>query len=161
MIKIALAVLLTVVDVAPANAADWYAGFNAGPAKYNIPNTIYSPTAIGIFGGYPINPILAVEAELVELGNVNSSRASVMGVSALLFYPDEEPFTLYAKLSYTSSEWRVSNQVQYNSSITHGLGCQYEATPKVKIRFGWDRYMIGNRVAINVDVLSVAGIFRF
>lgn len=162
MKKTALAALLAAFAAAPADAADMYAGVSLGKSKYIMTGvTDAPPSAVGVFGGYTINPNLAVEAEYIYLGSVNSSSATAMGVSALAFYPGDEPFSLFAKLSYTSSIWKTTNQVQYNSSFTHGLGCQYDATQAVSIRFSWDRYMVGNQVAINVDVLSIAGIVRF
>ena len=161
MNKAVLATLLAVLNSVPAYAADMYAGFKAGQAKYSIPGTIYSPTAIGLFAGYSLNPSLAFEAEYIDLGSITPSKARAKGVSALLFYPGGEPFTLFAKLSYSSSTWKTPSQVIYNSSFTHGLGAQYNATPSASIRLSWDRYMLGNQVAINVDVLSIAGIFKF
>lgn len=161
MHKTALAALLAAFAAAPADAADMYAGVRLGQAKYNITGVTYSPSAVGVLVGHTINPNFAVEAEYIYLGSTNSSSAAAMGVSALAFYPGDKPFSLFAKLSYANSIWKVSNQVQHNSSFTHGLGCQYDATQSVSVRFGWDRYMVGSQIAINVDVLSVAGLVRF
>jgi len=161
MNKTALAALLAAFAAAPSNAADMYAGVKLGQAKYNIPSLSYSPFAAGVLGGYTINPNLAVEAEYIYLGKVNSSIATAMGVSALAFYPGDKPFSLFAKLSYASSTWKVPNQVQYNSSFIHGMGFQYDANKSASVRFSWDRHLVGNQVAINIDTLSVAGIFRF
>lgn len=161
MHKTALAALLAAIIITPVEAAEMYGGVKLGQAKYNIPGVTYSPSAIGVLGGYTINPNFAVEAEYSYLGSANSSSATDMGVSALAFYPGDLPFSLFAKISYTSSIWKTLNQVQYNASFTHGLGCQYEATQSVSIRFGWDRHIVGNQVAVNVDVLSLAGIVRF
>jgi OOP family OmpA-OmpF porin len=161
MHKTALAALLAALVAAPADAADMYVGVRLGQTKYNITGVTDTPSAFGVFGGYNINPNLAVEAEFMDLGSIDPSSATVMSVSALAFYPGDEPFSLFAKLSYANSEWKTPNQVQHNSSFTHGLGCQYDASQSVSVRFSWDRHMVGNQVAINVDVLSVAGLVRF
>ena len=161
MHKTALAALLAAFVAAPADAADMYAGVRLGKAKYTISGMINSPTAIGVLGGYTISPNLAVEAEYIDLGNTGSSRTTAMGVSALAFYPGDMPFSLFVKLSYASSAWKVLNQVQHNSSFTYGLGGQYDINQLMSVRFSWDRYMIGNQVAVSVDVLSVAGMVRF
>jgi len=95
------------------------------------------------------------------LGNLGNNKATAADVSALFFYPGDEPFSLYAKISYASSTWKVLGQAQHNSSFTHGLGFRYNTSPSTSIRFAWDRYMIGNPDVLNVDVLNVAGIFRF
>ncbi len=156
MHKTALAALLAAIVAVPADAADKYVGVRLGQAKYNITGVTDSPSAFGVLGGYTINPNLAVEAEYIYLDS-----ASAMGVSALAFYPGDEPFSLFAKLSYTRSQWKTANQLQNNASFTHGLGCQYDATQSMSVRFEWDRHMVGNQVAVNIDVLSVAGIVRF
>lgn len=161
MLRTALAALMAAFVSAPACAADMYAGVRLGQAKYNITGVSYTPSAVGVLAGRTINPNLAVEAEYIYLGSTNSSSATALGVSALAFYPGDRPLSLFAKLSYTSSIWKVSNQVQHNSSFTHGLGAQYDANQAVNVRFGWDRYMVGNQVAINVDVLSIACLFKF
>ena len=161
MHKTALAALLAVFASAPAVAADMYAGVRFGQARYNTTGMTKPPTAIGVLGGYTVSPNLAVEAEYTDLGNTGSSRATAMGVSALAFYPGDLPFSLFAKLSYSSSTWKVLNQSQHNSSFTHGLGGQYDINKLMSVRFSWDRFLIGNQVAVSVDVLSVAGIVRF
>lgn len=161
MYKTALAALLAAFVATSADAADTYAGVRLGQAKYNITGVTYTPSAVGVLGGYTVNPNLAVEAEYIYLGSTNSSSATAMGVSALAFYPGDQPFSLFAKLSYANSTWKVANQEQHNSSFTQGLGCQYDTTPSASVRFSWDRYMVGNQVDVNVDVLSIAGIVRF
>jgi len=161
MNKTALAAVLAAFITAPASAAEKYAGVRLGQAKYNTQGATALPVAIGVLGGYAIDPSFAVEAEYSYLGSINSSNASAIGVSALAFYPGDKPFSLFAKLSYTISKWKSSNMVQYNSSFTHGMGGQYDATPTVSFRFSWDRHMIGNQVAINIDMLSIVGIVKF
>lgn len=160
MNKTALAALLAAFVATPAIAADMYAGIKLGKARYSISGARPS-TAIGVFGGYMFNPNLAVEAGYIDLGSVGTSSATAADVSALFFYPGDVPFSLYAKLSYANSTWKDTNQVQYNSSFTYGLGCQYDASQSLSFRFSWDRYLIGSQVAINADVLGFAGMVRF
>lgn len=162
MNKTVLASLLTALTVAPAYAANMYAGIKGGKSSYIITGlTDSSPNAYGVFGGYIIDPNLSVEAEYTNLGSINPSSATAIGASALFYYPGNEPFSLFAKLSYSSSAWKTPSSVQHNSSFTHGLGCQYDASHNMSVRFSWERYMIGNQVAINVDMLSIAAMVRF
>jgi hypothetical protein len=161
MNKTALAILLAAFIATATEAGDLYAGIKLGKSRHNITGVINTPTAIGVFGGYTINPNLAVEAEYIDLGNFGNNKATATDVSALFFYPGDEPFSLYAKVSYASSAWKVPGHVQYNSSYTPGLGFRYDTSQSTSFRFAWDRYMIGNPDVLNVDVLNVAGIFRF
>lgn len=161
MNKTALVALLAAFIATPVEAGDKYAGIKLGKSKHNITGVINTPTAFGVFGGYRINPDFAIEAEYIDLGNFGNKKAAAADVSALFFYPGDEPFALYAKISYASSTWKVPGQAQHNSSFTHGLGFRYITSPSTSIRFAWDRYMIGNPDVLNVDVLNIAGIFRF
>ena len=161
MNKTALAALLAAFIATPAEAGDMYAGFKLGKSRHNITGVINTPTAFGVFGGYEINPDFAIEAGYIDLGNFGSNKATAADISALFFYPGDQPFSLYAKISYASSTWKVPGQVQYNSSFTPGLGFQYNTSESTSFRFAWDRYMIGNPDVSNVDVLNVAGILRF
>jgi OOP family OmpA-OmpF porin len=161
MNKTALAALLAAFIATPVEAGDMYAGIKLGKSRHNISGVINTPTALGIFGGYKINPDFAIEAGYIDLGNFGSNKATAADVSALFFYPGDEPFSMYAKISYASSAWKVPGQVQYNSSFTPGLGLNYDTSQSTSFRFAWDRYMIGNPDVANIDVLNFAGIFRF
>lgn len=161
MNKTALAALLALFISAPVAAGDMYAGIKLGKSRSSIPGVTNTPSAFGIFGGYTINPYLAFEAGYIDLGSFGGSKATAADISALLFYPGDEPFSLYAKLSYASSTWKTPDQVQYNSSFTQGLGLQYNTSASTSLRLAWDRYMLGNPDVNNVDVYYLAGIYRF
>jgi OmpA-OmpF porin, OOP family len=161
MNKTALAALLALFISFPVAAGDMYAGIKLGKSRSSIPGVTNTPSALGIFGGYTINPNLAFEAGYIDLGSLGGNEATAADISALLFYPGDEPFSLYAKLSYASTTWKTPNQVQYNSSFTQGLGLQYNTSASTSLRLAWDRYMLGNPDVNNVDVYYLAGIYRF
>jgi len=161
MNKAALAAVLVAFIAIPAEAGDMYAGIKLGNSRHSIPGVTNSPGAFGLFGGYTINPYLAFEAGYIDLGNFGGNKATASDVSALFFYPGDEPFSMYAKLSYASSTWKVPGQMQYNSSFTQGLGFRYNTSASTSFRFAWDRYMIGNPDINNVDVFYLAGLYRF
>jgi len=161
MKKVALAAIVTAFIAAPVEAENMYAGIKMGKSRHSITGVTDSPRAIGLYGGYKINPDFAIEAEYIDLGNFGGIKATAADVSALFFYPGDEPFSLYAKISYASTAWKIPGQAQNNSSFTHGFGLRYNINPSTSLRFAWDRYMIGNQAVFNVDVLSVAGLYRF
>jgi len=161
MIKIALAALLAFFIANPAIAGDMYAGMKLGKSRYSMPNTNSTPTGFGIFGGYAFNPDFAMEAGYTDLGNIGGNNVSATDFSALLFYPGNEPFAAYAKLSYASTTWKVPGQAQRNSSFSQGLGFRYDASASINIRFAWDRYFVGNPDVTNVDLYYLAGIYKF
>jgi len=161
MKKTALAALLSTLIALPVEAADIYAGIKMGKSRHSIAGVINSPSAFAVFGGYKINPDFAIEAEYIDLGSYSGVKAAAANVGALFFYPGDDPFSLYAKISYASTAWKIPGQPQYNSSFTHGFGLRYNFDPKTTLRFSWDRYLLGNQAVFNVDVVSVAGIYRF
>jgi len=161
MKKTALAALLAAFIATPVEAGDMYAGVKIGKSRHSITGVTNTPTALGLYGGYKVNPEFGVEAEYMDLGSFGGVKATAADVSALFFYPGDDPFSLYAKISYASTAWKIPGQVQYNSSFTHGFGLRYNTSPSTSFRFSWDRYMLGNQVVFNADVVSVAGIYRF
>jgi len=161
MNKIALFALLAVSIALPAAAGDMYAGIKYGKSRNSIPSVTNSPSAFGIFGGYTINPYFGFEAGYIDLGNFGGNKATATDFSALLFYPGDEPFSMYAKLSYASSAWNVPGKMQNNSSFTPGLGFRYNTSASTALIIAWDRYMLGNPNVYNVDVFYLAGIYRF
>jgi len=157
----AIAALLSTLIALPAEAGDMYAGIKMGKSRHSIAGVTNSPSAFAVFGGYKVNPDFAIEAEYMDLGSFGGVKAAAADVSALFFYPGDDPFSLYAKISYASTSWKAPGQSQYNSSFTHGFGLRYNFDPKTTLRFSWDRFWFGNQVVFNVDVVSVAGIYRF
>lgn len=173
MKKIAIAVLLSVVAV-PAIAGE-YVGVRAGQAKTNIDNAILtkdSPTAWGVFGGYAFNSVIAVEAEYLNLGEVKgvaggleSRGYSLSGVGS---FPFNDQFSLFGKVGYAMISSKINNPVPKpdadSKAVTYGLGGQFNVTPSLGIRLGWDRYNIDDSsvsVKGNVSMVSIGGVFKF
>ena len=135
MKKIAIAILLSVVAV-PAVAGNAYVGVRAGQAKTNIDNAILtkdSPTAWGMFAGYAFTPMVAVEAEYLDLGKVTgigggaeSRGYTVSGVGSI---PIGEQFSLFGKVGYamisTKDISSVPSPDAESDAITYGLGGQF------------------------------------
>jgi len=173
MKKIAIAVLLSVVAV-PA-VAGGYVGVRAGQAKTNIDNAVLtkdSPTAWGVFGGYAFNSVIAVEAEYLNLGEVTgvaggleSRGYSLSGVGSL---PFNDQFSLFGKLGYAMISSKVNSPVPSpdadSKAVTYGFGGQFNVTPSVGVRLGWDKYNVDDSslsLKGNVSLVSVGAVFKF
>lgn len=174
MRKIALLVLLSVVAV-PAVAADGYVGVRAGQARTNLDNVVLdksSPTAWGVSVGVAFNPMIAIEAEYLNLGEVTgvaggfeSRGYSLSGVGS---FPFNDQFSLFGKLGYAIISTKANTTVPYpdadSKAVTYGLGGQFNVTPSLGIRLGWDRYNIDDSSASrkgNVTLVSIGGVFKF
>lgn len=168
MKKIAIAVLLSAV-VAPAVAADMYAGVNLGQTKYDFGAGAAkdTSTAFGILGGYTINENFAAEAAYTSLGSVDvgfgtTVKGSVISLSGVGSYPFNKEFSLFGKLGVARTNVDITaNPSESKTGVTFGLGGQYNVTPAAGIRVGFDRYKVGSTNSINADVISVGGVFKF
>lgn len=172
MRKITLAVLLSAFAAAPAVAADFYAGVKLGQANYNYNNlTKNNPTGFGVFGGYAINDNVAVEVEYVDLGSIASAtttgKTDAWGVSTVGSYPFSEQFSVFGKLGFArttiKSTSAVATATAKTTSVTYGLGGQYNFNPSAGVRLSWDRYKMGDAVVGvgKANLYSIGGIFKF
>ncbi len=178
MKKIAIAALLSVVVVAPAVAADephMYAGVRVGQAKTSIDNATLStanPTAFGVFLGHTFSPNFGIEGEYLALGEIKggggSAKSTGFSVSGVGSYPINEQFSLFGKLGYAMITSKFSGGAAgpnaKSNAVTYGLGAQYNVTPGVGIRLGWDRYKLDDSSQSfngHVNLISVGAVFKF
>lgn len=170
MKKIVAVALLSVAAALPAYAENGsYAGIKAGSASAGFNGlSKSSDTSYGIFLGYQYNRNLAVEGEYVDLGRFSTAagvtgKSDVWGLSAIGTMPLEGNFSAYGKLGVTRSNTStsVASGVR-RTGVGFGLGGQYDATPMIGIRLGWERYSVGV-VGQNAsdDLYSLAAMFRF
>src|SRR5450759_5343800 len=161
MKKIASAALLSVVG-APAVAADephMYAGVRVGQAKTSIDNTVLdtaNPTAFGVFLGHTFSPNFGIEGEYLALGEIKggggSAKSNGFSVSGVGSYPINEQFSLFGKLGYAMITSKFSGGVTgsdaKSKAVTYGLGAQYNVTPGVGVRLGWDKYKFNDTTQV-------------
>lgn len=176
MKKIAIAVLLSAFVAAPAVAAGMYAGVKLGSVNYGYSNvTNNSQAGFGLLGGYAVNENFAVEVEYNSLGGFDSTsgtiKGSSFGVSGVGSYPINEQFSLFGKLGIASTSLKdtakpgwVGGPFTYNKTgLTVGFGGQYNLSPVVGIRVGYDSYPVGDSVSgtSTAGILYVGGVFKF
>lgn len=194
MKKIVAALLLTSAVAAPAFADDngFYAGVTLGQAKSGNPAPLAplsknTDTVYGGLVGYQFTKNWGVEGfytgagkwqSLIGVGGANvSGKADSYGVVGTGTLPLSDTFSLYGKLGYASTKTTstgtalglVASFGATRSAATYGLGMQYNVTPSIGIRAGWDRYgaalvnwvAVGAKNNYNVDVYSVGAVFKF
>jgi OOP family OmpA-OmpF porin len=180
MKKIATALLLSSAVAAPAFAADngFYAGLNLGRSSVSTPSGVVltkkNDTVYGVIGGYQFNQNWGVEAQYTGAGKIPtttfSGKADTFSVAAIGTMPVSDTFSLYGKLGYASTKSKVSGAGVTGATrgaATYSLGVQYNATPDVGIRFGWDRYgatindAAGAKHNFNSNVVGVAAVVKF
>lgn len=180
MKKIAIAVVLSAV-MAPAIAdmgdmdKHMYVGLRAGPANTNIDdvfngNTSGNPTGWGIFVGHIVNPNFSVEAEYLNLGeikgNTNTQKSTGFDVALLGAYPFNDQFSLFGRLGYAMITGKpggpFAGSDTKNRGLTYGFGGQFNVTPVVGIRLGWDKYRFNdNGTNGHANFYSIGGLVKF
>lgn len=176
MKKIAIAVILSTFVAAPAVAADMYAGVRAGTGKASIDNVVLtddSDTGWGVFGGYAINSNFAVEVEYLDLGEAKDGTdgydTNGYSISAVGTFPIDSQFSLFGKLGYamitTEGTGTAAGGPDVDSDdFAYGLGAQYNISPEVGIRLGWDKYKLDDstlNVKGDISLISVSGLIKF
>jgi OOP family OmpA-OmpF porin len=181
MKKIAIAVLMSAV-MAPAIAEmgdmdkHMYVGVRAGPANTNIDsvingNTSGNPTGWGIFAGHIVNPNFSVQAEYLNLGEIKSNNTSQKStgfeVALLGGYPFNDQFSLFGKLGYAMITGKPGGACtgcsdSKDRGLAYGFGGQFNVTPVVGIRLGWDKYRFNdNGTNGHANFYSIGGLVKF
>lgn len=136
-----------------------------------------SDVAFKIFGGYQVNPNLAVEAAYTDLGETKLSdpfdsatfRAKAWEVVAVGMYPFPEGFTLYGKLGLYRAQTKAAttsgiSEKESNNDVTFGFGGRYDFNRNLAVRVEWQRYPdVGGETIgeTDNDVFSVGVIWKF
>ncbi len=63
-------------------------------------------------------------------------------------------FSLYGKLSFPRINAGDAASGTHRNAVTYGLQGQLDSTPKIGIRFGWDRYIAGRNTSDNLYSLT-------
>lgn len=160
-----------------------YLGVTLGASKTdkNIGATTLTKTNGFVYGGilgYQFNKNFAVEGQYTGAGRFESTpvtaKNDALSLAAVGILPVSDEFSLYGKLGYANTRTTLTNNTALTaltggtsrSAATYGLGAQYNATPSVGIRFGWDSYgsaIINNagvKQNFNSSTLTVGAIFK-
>lgn len=179
---IAVGVLAVLATPAFADDSGFYIGVDAGSARAGTPSsfagsavTTHTKTVVGILAGYQFDKNWGVEAKYTGAGEVSiastTAKTDVYSLSAIGTLPLADAFSLYGKLGYASAKTSVTTTSTWagatRSAVTYGLGGQYNVTPAVGIRLGWDRYsaaIVDTTAAKNNydnDVYTIGAVFKF
>lgn len=162
MIKqITAAVLLAATSFA-ASAGDlpkFYVGGDVGSTKITAEDGIPSETSYGVFGGYNINDIFAIEAGYRRLGKWSGPNGSVdvkqAAVSVLAFAPVAEHFAVYGRLGYNRLSGSTTvdgfGDLGHENDALFGAGVSYEFAKHITGRVEFQRPASGMH-NINVGV---------
>ena len=172
--------------------AQVYVGFSAGQADVDesmaIPGLIDpgpnarvdgKDGAFKLFGGYQFNPNFALEAALVDLGDVSYSgtfagatvtggriQNSGLNLSAVGVVPLGQSFVLFGKVGmfmWYSEATDVTAGFGFRSEedgadLSVGLGASVAIGQRVSLRAEWERFDMSN---VDVDLVTLGFAYRF
>lgn len=170
--------------------AQVYVGFSAGQSDVDesmvIPGLIDpggrvdgKDGAFKLFGGYQFNPNFALEAALVDLGDVSYSGSfagapvtggriqnSGINLSAVGVVPLGERFVVFGKVGmflwYSEASDITGGFLFYSeedgADLSVGLGASVALGQRVSLRAEWERFDMSNT---DVDLVTLGFAFRF
>ncbi len=156
MKKISIAIAFSAVAAFPVLASDsgFYIGADVGRASTDVsgPGLTQSvDTSAGLIGGYQISRALALEAKYDQMGKIgmgNDYSLNAASLAAIGILPvGNTDFTLRGKFGYARTSLDAPNTSSENGIVV-GIGGQYKLTKAVGLRFGLDRYDVGNSAII-------------
>jgi OOP family OmpA-OmpF porin len=189
----ALALLIGGWIISGSALAQPYIGFSAGQADVDesmaIPGLIDpggrvdgKDGAFKLFGGYQFNPNFALEAALVDLGDVSYSgfftgspggtvtggriQNSGLNLSAVGVVPLGPKFVLFGKAGifmWYSEATDVTGGFAFRSEedgadLSIGLGASVAIGQRVSLRAEWERFDMSN---VDVDLVTLGFAYRF
>lgn len=181
MKKLTLALLLSATVTASAFAADegFYGGVTVGRSRTSDLSGVAlnksSDTVGGILGGYQFTKNWGVEAQYTSAGKFEAGTASgkgtAYGISGVGTLPINDQISLYGKLGFASVKTTLSNAGGSSGATrtapTYGFGAQYNLTPAVGLRMGWDRYAAainngaGSKTKFHDSSWTIGAVYKF
>lgn len=176
------ALILSVAVATPAFAeGGFYIGGTLGRAStQNFGAVALTNTSASVYGGlvgYQFDQNLGIEAGFTGAGKFSnatmSGKGDVFTASVIGTLPVSDSFSIYGKLGIGSSKTKISDttlkyQGVSRTAVAYGLGVQYNATPQVGLRFGWDRFgsaiqtvATGAKTNFNSNVFSAGIVYLF
>ena len=131
----------------------FYAGAEFGQADVGGDDD----TAVKILGGYQLSPNLAAEAAYSMLYDKGGAEVTAMELVAVGLFPVANQFSVFGKLGFANVDVETNLGSDDKTELTYGIGVQYDASQRLGIRAGWQRYETDDEV----DLLSVGVVYRF
>ncbi len=181
---ISIGVVASALFASSAQAEGWYVGADVGRSSTGtvapgIAMTKSKSTVGGAFLGYQFTQNWGVEGFYTGVGKFSgtqtvgssSGKGDAYGLDVVGTLPLADAFSLYGKLGYASTKTSASSvpiglSGANRNAATYGLGAEYDFTPQVGLRLGWDRYgaavsNVGIKNNFNANVWSLGVLFKF
>jgi len=128
--------------------SNFYLGANLGYSRYKqVEDTT---TTYGLFGGYHINDVLAIDIGWTDLGDASNpetrSDSTLFQLGMTGKIPVRNDLTLFGKVGFSMWDYDLSKPIDsYSDSNTDafiGFGADYNFDGQSAVRFGLDFYSL-------------------
>ena len=136
----------------PARAEGFYAGGELGSPSYrddiNGVNAGSSGTGASgkVYGGYQLNPNVAVEAGGMDLGHVDEATGKIKGqglcVDLVGSVPIAQDWSVLGRVGAARADLETSNGDDHGAGLDYGAGVQYKLNSNVSLRGEWENYRV-------------------
>ena len=147
---IAMCTALGCAAALPARAEGLYAGGNLGSPGYHDDVNGIPGNGTGVsgkvYGGYQVNPNVAVEAGGMDLGHVDEATGKVKGqglfVDLVGSLPIAQDWSLLGRVGAARANLETSNGDDHGAGLDYGAGVQYKLNSNVSLRGEWENYRV-------------------
>lgn len=136
----------------PARAEGLYAGGELGSPGYqdNVNGVSAGGSGTGlsgkVYGGYQVNPNVAVEAGGMDLGHVDEATGKIKGqglfVDVVGSLPIAQDWSVLGRVGAAHANLETSNGDDHGSGLDYGAGLQYKLNSNVSLRGEWENYHV-------------------
>ncbi len=159
-LKSSLIAIALMAGLGAAQAEGMYGGASLGSPDYrNSVNGIDgkgSGVGAKLYGGYEINPHLAVEAGVFDLGHIDEPAGKVKTygafVDAVGSYEFAPKWSLLGRIGAVHAKLDTSAGDDSSPALKLGAGLQYALSPNMQLRAEYEHYRFTNAFDAKPDV---------
>ena len=142
--------------------------FGAQLANANYEEADDSSAAFGLFGGYHLNEVLAIEAAYNDFGTAEKggvkAEASALSLGMTGKLPIKTDLTLFGRVGL--SAWDIDASVgslkdsDSGTDVYFGIGADYDIGGTSAVRFSIDRYKMSGDIDEDVTSFAIGFIYK-
>ncbi|MDT8383315.1 MAG: outer membrane beta-barrel protein [Gammaproteobacteria bacterium] len=119
--------------------------------------------AFGLFGGFHLNEVLAVEAAYNDFGEAEKggvkAEASAFSLGLLGKLPLKTDLTLFGRVGLAA--WDIDGSVSDSGTdVYFGIGADYDISGTSAVRFGIDTYSLNGDTDEDITAFAIGFIFK-